>query len=215
MSPSTTLLVIFLIWAAIGAVAAVVMGRRGHASFSWLVAGATLGPLVVPVALSRTRQARTLPPTKVDRTRRGPVDILVGIDGSRDSIAAANLVAGLVGERVGRLTLATVVDYDTALDGDKSHTHRTARAALARAAAAVKATVRRDIDTVVLAGIPADALTNHAVSARYDVIAVGNRGRGATKVVMGSVASRLTRSSPVPVLVAAADLPVRRELTPA
>jgi nucleotide-binding universal stress UspA family protein len=36
---------------------------------------------------------------------------------------------------------------------------------------------------------------------RYDVIAIGRRGRGARKAVMGSTASRLTNGTDVPVLV--------------
>lgn len=134
-------------------------------------------------------------------TRRGPVDVLVGVDGSAESIGAAAVVAGLLGDRIGRLTLATVIDYDTAIGGEKGLANRTARGELADAANAVARSVHREIDTTVRAGIPADALVARAGDGHYDVIAVGCRGRGTSKVVMGSVATRLARGAPIPVLV--------------
>lgn len=39
------------VWMGIGVVLAVVMGRRGHSSFGWLVLGAVLGPLAVVLAI--------------------------------------------------------------------------------------------------------------------------------------------------------------------
>ena len=177
------------------------MGRRGHAPFSWLVLGAVLGPLVVPLAFARAGQARALPRAAAAGRWQGPVDVLVGVDGSPESIAAATLVAGLLGDRVGRFTLAAVVDFDTALGGDRGPAHRSARAELAQAANDVAASVPHDADTVMLAGTPAEALVAHAADARYDVLAVGCRGRGASKLVMGSVATRLSRGAPVPVLI--------------
>lgn len=45
---------------------------------------------------------------------------------------------------------------------------------------------------MVLAGKPADALARHAADGHFDVLAVGWRGRGASKLVMGSVATQLS-----------------------
>jgi nucleotide-binding universal stress UspA family protein len=190
----------FFIWTAVGLVSAVVMGRLGYAPFSWLVLGLVLGPLVVPLAFSRTRQARQVPRAAVG-VWRGPVDVLVGVDGSAESIAAANVVAALLGERIGRLTLATVVDYDTALGGEAGPAHRATRLELAKAAEALAESITHDVDTAVLAGTPAEALVAQAADGQYDVLAIGRRGRGASKLVMGSVATRLSRDAPTPVLI--------------
>jgi nucleotide-binding universal stress UspA family protein len=192
MSAAAFLPGMFLSWAVIGVASAVVMGRRGYSPFSWLVLGAALGPLVIPLAFSRAREARGLPRT-FSETRQGPVDVLVGIDGSAESIVAANVVGVLLGERIGRLTLATVVDYDTALGGQSGPAHRAARLVLAQAADVIVDALSVDPDTVVLAGKPADAVTTHAADGRFDVLAVGCRGRGASRVVLGSVATRLSR----------------------
>ena len=67
-----------------------------------------------------------------------------------------------------------------------------------RAASSVKA---QQPSTVVLTGRPADALTRYAADEGYEVISIGRRGRGASKAVMGSTASRLANGADVPVLV--------------
>lgn len=201
MSASAFLLGVFVTWAAIGIVCAVIMGRRGHAPFSWLILGTVLGPLVVPLALSRGRQARQLPPPATPTSWQGPVDVLVGIDGSPESIAAATVVARLLGERIGRFTLAAVVDYDTALGGEAFPAHQAVTADLERAAEAVGHLLSRTPETVVLAGKPADTLTTSATDGNFDVVAVGSRSSGASKLLMGSVATRLARGTPTPVLI--------------
>lgn len=200
MSASGLLLGMFLTWGAIGVVSAIVMGRRGHAPFSWLVLGVALGPLVIPLAFSRVRQTRGLT-GGLGGTWRGPVDVLVGIDGSPESTAAARVVGALFGDRIGRLTLATVIDYDTALGGEAEPAHRAARLALAQTADNVADAVPEKPDAVMLAGKPAEALTAHAAAGGFDVLAVGRRGRGASKLVMGSVATHLARGAPIPVLI--------------
>jgi nucleotide-binding universal stress UspA family protein len=200
MSASAFLFGMFVTWSLIGIASAIGMGRRGHSPFSWLLVGAVFGPLVIPLALTRSRQARGMA-TPGAAPWQGPVDVLVGIDGSSESIAAAKVVGALLGERMGRLVLATVVDYDTAIDGEVAPAHRAARLALAEAVDHVAGSLPARADTVVLAGRAADALANHAADGEFDVLAVGRRGRGASKLVMGSVATQLSRGTPTPVLI--------------
>jgi hypothetical protein len=45
-----------VVWLMIGVASGITMGRRGHDAFTWMVLGATLGPLVVPLALSTQRR---------------------------------------------------------------------------------------------------------------------------------------------------------------
>ena len=205
MSTSAFLLGVFVTWAAIGVASAVVMGRRGYAPFSWLILGSVFGPLVVPIALSRHQLVRELPLPVSVATWEGPVDVLVGIDGSPESVAAAKVVARLLGDRVGRFTLATVIDYDTALDGERGLAHRAAMSDFDGATATITDVLSRQPDTVVLTGKPADALIAQASDGAFDVLAVGCRGRGASRLVMGSVATRLSRGAPTPVLIVSGD----------
>jgi nucleotide-binding universal stress UspA family protein len=201
MSATWFLVGVFALWLLIGLVSATVMGRRGYAPFTWLVLGAVLGPLVIPLAVARMRDARRLPyGPNGEFAHRGPVDVLVGVDGSPESRAAAGVVTNLLADRVGRLTLAAVVDYDTALGGPAALARREAEDDLSSAAAGVR-NLGYDAETIVLAGRPAEVLGAHAADGGFDVLAIGSRGRGASKLVMGSVASSLSRRAPVPVLV--------------
>ena len=56
MSATTALAIVMVAWLACGVVTGTAMGRRGHDAFTWLLLGATLGPLVVPLALSTHRR---------------------------------------------------------------------------------------------------------------------------------------------------------------
>ncbi len=67
MSATAALAVVMAAWLAIGVVSGISMGRRGHDAFTWMLLGATLGPLVVPLALSTHR--RTGP--RMRRAARG------------------------------------------------------------------------------------------------------------------------------------------------
>jgi universal stress protein A len=68
---------------------------------------------------------------------------------------------------------------------------------LAQSAAALGVPVK----TAVLSGRPAQAIVEHAGAGGFDLIVMGTRGRtGLSHVVMGSVAERVVRNAPCPVL---------------
>lgn len=197
------LLLIAGIWALIGVTASIVMGRRGHNWFTWLLLGALLGPLVVPLGLQTVRAERRDPRVK-DRLLRegspgpGTVDILVGIDGSVQSAAALRAALDLFAERISRLTLAGVIDYDSAISSRPWDTEQLATEQLERSAATVDVV---QPSTVLLVGIPAAALVKHAVAEGYGLLVVGRRGHGATKALLGSTAMRLAHEAGIPILV--------------
>lgn len=61
---------------------------------------------------------------------------------------------------------------------------------------------RERIETLLLAGDPAEEIARLAQHGRYDLVVVGTHGRtGVKRLVLGSVAERVVRSSPVSVLV--------------
>lgn len=200
MSPTVLLLILFVSFVTIGVAASIFMGRRGHNPFAWLLLGAILGPLVIPVIAvavneERMRQRREV----VDGTSAGgAVDVLVWIDGSPEAETALRAAASLFGPLIGRLTLATVEDFDTAGSRTPLEFERRAVGTLERVASSVEA---QRPSAVILTGRPADALMRYAADDGYEVIAIGRRGRGANKAVMGSTASRLTAGADVPVLV--------------
>jgi nucleotide-binding universal stress UspA family protein len=198
-APSTIeIFLIFLAaWLAIGMTLAVVMGRRGHGAFQWLLLGAVLGPLALPLAWMAIRdEARASPrPLGESVSGGGSVDVLVGIDGSAEAANALQATIELVGANVGRLTLASVVTFDESPQA-RSDEQRAVEL-LEAAASSIEAHVP---GRVLLAGQPAEALIRHATEDGYGLLAIGRRGRGASKAFLGSTAARVA-NGPVPVLI--------------
>lgn len=195
------IIVVGVVWLAIGVVLSVAMGRRGHSSFSWLVLGTLLGPLAVVLAIDSGAHAEGLSPTpvSVSAAERFGVDVVAGYDGSAESRAAIEAAAALLGDRLGRLAVVTVVPFDGGTESE-----RLAKAGLQRFGGAnpVAAPVTR---LEVLHGRPADAIRQWASEEGYDLIAVGARGSGVAKRVLGSAAYDLARGGKVPVLVVGAQ----------
>ncbi len=187
--------VIAVVWAVIGVVLAVIMGRRGHLTFGWGILGATLGPLAPFVALGVARHEAEEGPAHLvsPSSAGGAVDVLVGIDGSPECRVAMERAVTLLGPRIGRLTLATVVPFDDV----PVHT-RTAIAELDRHARICGVPAPGE---EVLHGPPARALADFAVAGGYGLLVVGTRGGGLAKTVLGSTASALASGCPVPVLM--------------
>jgi len=197
---TAALFLVAFVWVSIGVIIAIVMGRRGFHAWSWLIVGVAFGPLAIPLALSaRRRETPTLFRTVADgMPGPGEVDVLVGVDGSDECRAALRSSLELFGPRIGRLTLAAVVDRDTADTPGLWEEEARAESCLDELAGAVATPPPR---SVLLEGDPARALMRFAVSEDYEVVAVGHRGRGASKSLLGSVASQLAKETEVPVLI--------------
>jgi nucleotide-binding universal stress UspA family protein len=104
----------------------------------------------------------------------------------------------MLGSRLGRPTLATVVDYDVAVGSGLAEENERAMTGLSGTA---NATGLRP-ETLLLSGRPAEVLRKYAVEEVYDLIVVGRRGHGASRVLLlGSVADALARGGEVPVLI--------------
>jgi nucleotide-binding universal stress UspA family protein len=185
-------------WVAIGLILSIVMGRRGHSSFGWLVLGTMLGPLAVVLAIDARRHDEGLDPARVQPGQSGTasggfVDVLAGYDGSPESVAAIDTVLSLFGDRLGRFTVATVVAYGEVQNAE--------RAAKEKLNGLTERAWKRAPELEILHGAPAAALSRFAVEDAYDVIAIGSRGAGISKSILGSAASDLARGTTVPVLV--------------
>lgn len=189
-------------WVAIGLLLSIVMGRRGHDSFGWLVTGTLLGPLAVVLAIDARRRAERLAPANLRKgppaiPSTGPVDVVVGFDGSPESRAAIAAVPALLGDRLGRLAVATVVPY-----GEIREQERLAAKALQGLEGRA---VGVECDLELLHGQPAAALNQYAVEGGFSLIAVGTRGAGITKAILGSAAIQLAEHSRIPVLLVTAE----------
>ena len=200
MSATQTFAFAFLaIWLACSVGLGIVMQRRGYSGFGWGVIGGLLGPIGVLLALLSQRPE---PPDRWEQAglaAPGPVDVLVGTDGSRASTAAAAAAIELLGERVGRVTLAAVAPFDANVEDESRAEHALATAGAALADRLGRASVVAG--TVVLHGRPADALVDRARDGAYDLIVVGSHGHGASAALLGRVTAALVEHAPVPLLV--------------
>ena len=187
------------IWLVAAVLLGIVMHRRGYNGFGWGVIGAALGPIGVLLAFVSEHPA---PPDRWEQAglaASGPVDLLIGTDGSAGSIAAATSAIALLGERVGRVTLAAVTPFDATRESEEQ-----AQRALDATRAAITDQLERltaVAGEVVLHGRPADALRDRARDGGYDAIVVGSHGRGASAKVLGSVTSALVERGGVPLIV--------------
>jgi nucleotide-binding universal stress UspA family protein len=137
--------------------------------------------------------------------------IVVGVDGSETSHAAAEHAVAIARQWKGKLLLVTVVRTPEGWwgIGGAPPPPEALSAALAEGQAQVlnELEERLDLDgidyeTVEELGDPSSRLIAVAENNNADMIVIGRRGAGiAERVMLGSVADRLCHQSPVPVLV--------------
>ncbi|WP_409331237.1 universal stress protein [Trujillonella humicola] len=192
------------LWSAVG-VAAVffLLHRRGFRENVWYLIGAVIGPLLVPVALERSRRrSSSVEHGPAPGSVRGDgLTVLVGVDGSAESEQAVADAARLVGPAAGRVLVATVIGVDEAEEADAT-AREDARRLLADTAATLAGSGVRCCETHLLCGRPADALAELAAAEGADLVVVGRRGRGLSRALLGSAAERLGHGCSVPVLLA-------------
>lgn len=136
--------------------------------------------------------------------------ILVGVDGSPESRAAAKFAAELAGA-TGAQLVVTGIAYQADPLADPEWKARLREfeeqevASTAKMAKEIAAEVARPgliFETIVEKGTPAVALGEIARRLDVDLVVVGHRGRGAIKrMLTGSVADRLVQTCPKPVCV--------------
>ena len=158
-------------WLAFGAIAAVLMHRRGHETFSWALLFLFLGPIAVPLAISADRHPPAEPPRPLPP---GGLDVLVAHDGSADAGAALDSALSLLGERMTSLTLAAVLDLEAASTVRGREAQKDAETRLSAVVAEVAERTSAPVASVVLFGEPATALQHFAVENGYEVVVAGN-----------------------------------------
>jgi nucleotide-binding universal stress UspA family protein len=192
------ILVVVIAWLAFGALAVVLMWRRGHDAFSWAIVFLVLGPLALPIAVSADRQR---PAETVGRPHPGSFDVLVAHDGSQAASDALAAVLEMFSPSMTSLTLAAVIDIEAATTVRGRGTEQDAQARLDEIASRIDGRGQVDVEAVVLHGDPAVALAEFAEQHGYELLVVGGSGPGGSRVLRGSVARRLAVGGKVPVLI--------------
>jgi nucleotide-binding universal stress UspA family protein len=207
MSATTAMFTLTGIWIGIELLLALVMGRPGHDPFAWWLLGTLLGPLAIPLALSAEQRGAA---TRYRSAGSGPVDVLVGLDGSPEADAAVLTVLDLLGP-------SWQPDPGHGRGPGRLDRARPRKGPGARRAAAASHQIRMRLwspsqepdehgrpfpDLILLPGQPAEALRRLAAEDAYDLVVVGGRGTGMSKVLLGSTATTLAAQAKVPVLLA-------------
>jgi len=202
MGPFSMVEIVFALWIVTASIVIVVMVRRGHDGPRWAIISFGLAPIAPFLAGIARYRARAATETIVEAGEPGdgPLGVLVGIDGSSEATNALRGTLEVLANRIGRLHLATVVDYETASSNLRPY-RKAAEANLAAAARLASQTSGVAPTTVVLAGWPAAALVQHALSEDLDLLVVGRRGWGRKSWLEGSVARELSREACVRVAI--------------
>ena len=130
--------------------------------------------------------------------------IVVATDGS-ESVSRAVSVALDLADRFDAAVHALSVVDTTEVDSSPQSVQSDLREALSTQADNALQSVTADTDqpvtTAVREGRPADEIADYARAVDADMVATGTRGRhGENRFLLGSVAERVVRTCPVPVL---------------
>lgn len=189
---------IAIAWLVTGLVLGFTMRRRGHEFTSWLALGAVLGPLAIPIAFQNIGSEADIEAEALSRDpTKGEMDVLIALDGSKESDAAMRSALAVIGTQPSSLTFATVLDYEShtplAVE-EKAQAQRLLDAAVRRAPAG-------QASTVILYGDPKHVIPDFARETGKNLIVIGARGHGASKFAFGSVARAIVGGCEVPIMV--------------
>jgi nucleotide-binding universal stress UspA family protein len=184
------------VWVIGGLVGYYYMVRHAHPSLVWLLIGIGLGPFALLVFMERV-EGETPLVVSGGRPRRGPMEIVVGTDGSPQAGSAAEEAGRLFAGDDYCVVLCEVIDFDAQVDTASSaalHARERLDGVAARLGAA-------HVDTELVAGAPVEALRSVADRRAATAIVVGARGKGLSPRLLGSVSEGLIARSRCPVLV--------------
>jgi len=151
-----------------------------------------------------------MPPPSKERAMK----ILVPVDYSEHSRTVLNFALSLGPPLAGEVTVAHVWETQTQVpertevkmpDGTTRKLTELIREQAEQAMATFMSTVQAPkgalIGTCLLSGPAAASIVREAVRGRFDLIIIGTQGRtGAGRLALGSVAQKVIRTSPIPVL---------------
>ncbi len=143
--------------------------------------------------------------------------IIASSDFTENSLPAVEAAIDLASENSAVLHLVHVLEIPAVIPSPAAtavsmdHLYAAARERLARLIPDHRS-VDLEVETVVLAGVPAAALADYAAEMEADMIVVGTHGRkGLKRALLGSTAESLLREAPCQVLVVKPKL--RRQAT--
>ena len=129
--------------------------------------------------------------------------VVIATDGSESVARAVDAALDLAGRFDATVHALYVVDAGEldAADGSADDLRASLESAGETALSGVAGRADREVVTAVREGAPADEIETYAGEHDADLVVTGTRGRhGENRLLIGSVAERLVRTCPVPVL---------------
>jgi nucleotide-binding universal stress UspA family protein len=128
-------------------------------------------------------------------------DILLPTDGSQGAQAAIEHGLKIAQQSEATVHVLYVVDTRVSRSGPLLETLRQEGREAVRDAEIAGTQVGLDVITEIGEGVPAEEILEYSATYGIDLVVMGTQGRtGVDRFVMGSVAERVVRQSPVPVL---------------
>ncbi|MGI5817046.1 MAG: universal stress protein [Armatimonadota bacterium] len=189
---------------------AIVVGSHGRSLLGRILLGSVSMSLLhqarVPTLIVRMELCETDEGISCELQPERPFDhLLFPTDLSEASGAAFERIRPLAAATGARVTLYHVDNppaYDEGAAADMDALHAEARGELERMADELRESGIDDVRTIVTTGAPAVSAVRYAESEGVTIIAMATQGRGAMEELMvGSVALKVARTSPVPVLM--------------
>ena len=189
-----------IVWSSIGLFIALLYRRRGHNFLFYAALGLWLGPLVALVMLSASRQqdATAVRVLRDGQPSSGWIDVLVGIDGSIESVESVRRVVSMLGRSVRRIRVVSALDAETAKspgffrnDDELEHRLRDAASRIGYP----------DAGLALVSGRADRALVQHATEAGFDALIVAHRAHRLGAAMFGSAVQRLARDSAIPLII--------------
>ncbi len=193
------------VWAAAGVITAAILSRHGHNFWLFALIGLGYGPFLLLIWLQGARGQQTrsvvIRPGTAPSSRRpdaGWLDVLVGLDGSVESVSSTHRVLESLHPAVRRLQLTSAIDHEISNQPDAFGTDERRIEYLQQAANTLG---YPEAELALISGQPAKALLEHAEQNSFDLLVIAHRARGLVASLQGSTASRLVRRADIPVLI--------------
>ena len=128
-------------------------------------------------------------------------DILISTDGSQGAQAAIEHGLEIAQQSEATVHALYVVDTRVSRSGPLLEPLRQEGRKAVRDVEVAGAQASLDVITEIVEGVPAEEILDYSATHGIDLVVMGTQGRtGVDRFVMGSVAERVVRQSPVPVL---------------
>jgi len=203
-------------WALVGLIIALVYRRAGHSTVVFATLGLVLGPLTI-LLFGDLRDDDDTPAivvraSPVGGQARNGLRVMLAVDENEASTMSAVAAVRMLGPAIERLTIASVIDYETAWAPRQSDEPLPREGHLVETA---EQCGHPDAQLLLLAGRTDRALLAHANAVGTDLLVVSNRRHRWSALLLGSTVARLARRAGIAVLIGPApELLERSAATP-